>query len=389
MPTGFARVLESIFGRLTGDFDIHHLGVGHSGDPHPLPWPVYPAGVVGDDQWGAHRIAALADWIKPDLIFMMNDSWVVSQWLEALAAAEHRPPVIAYLPVDAGPVDPRFVTRFDMLAHAIAYTHTAAGLLRDALGRHTQQAPGFRAPPVGVIPHGLDADTFHNLGTDARATARARIFADNSEFQNAFIVLNANRNQPRKRIDLTILGFAEFARGKPETVKLFLHMGARDLGWDIPELVRRYGIEDRTLMSTAQAHMPGVSEAHLNLVYNACDVGVNTAEAEGWGLVSHEHAATGAAQIVPGHTAYNELWDNAAIRLEPALTTIDPGTSTEARLIDPRDLAAALERCYSDQAYLAEMARRAETWARRPEFAWDRIAAQWRDIIAAALSTRV
>jgi len=43
----------------------------------------------------------------------------------------------------------------------------------------------------------------------------------------------------------------------------------------------------------------GLDDRELNLLYNACDVGLNTASSEGWGMVSFEHAATGAAQIVP------------------------------------------------------------------------------------------
>jgi D-inositol-3-phosphate glycosyltransferase len=51
-------------------------------------------------------------------------------------------------------------------------------------------------------------------------------------------VLNANRNQPRKRIDITLRGFALFAVDKPETVQLYLHMGSEDMGWNALQLAR-------------------------------------------------------------------------------------------------------------------------------------------------------
>lgn len=385
VPTGFSRVIEGIFGRLVDDLDIHHLGIGHSGDPHHLPWPVYPAGVKGADLWGAHRIAHLARWLQPDLVFLLNDIWVVSKWIEQLETVEDRPPLIAYIPIDAGPVDARLVANYDRLDQIFVYNDYARKLLENAFEEHRSVEPAFSPPHIDVMPHGVDADIFHPIDASHRAVARARIFPDNPELRDAFIVLNANRNQPRKRIDLTILGFALFARDKPPNVKLFLHMGARDLGWDVPELVKRYGIDDRVLMSTAEAYMPGVSAAHLNLVYNASDVGVNTSEAEGWGLVNHEHAAAKAAQIVPNHTAFSDVWGDAAIKLDPVFTGIEAATSTKTSLIAPRDLANALERCYADPDFLDEMALKAFDWATQPRLQWNSIAAQWRNIIQTSI----
>ena len=101
--------------------------------------------------------------------------------------------------------------------------------------------------------------------------------------EGRFIVLNANRNQPRKRIDTTIRAFALFARGKPAGVNLFLHMGVEDAGWNVVTLARRYGVEDRLLMSSLNKTIQGVSQQQLNRVYNACDVGLNTSTAEGLG----------------------------------------------------------------------------------------------------------
>ena len=51
------------------------------------------------------------------------------------------------------------------------------------------------------------------------------------------------------------------------------------------------------------------SNDDLNRLYGACDVGVNTSCGEGWGLVSFEHALTGAAQVVPRNSVCEELWE--------------------------------------------------------------------------------
>jgi len=107
------------------------------------------------------------------------------------------------------------------------------------------------------------------------------------------MVLNANRNQPRKRFDLTIQGFALFARGKPDkSVFLYCHCGLVDIGFNILELCVRYGIDDRLITSNSSKPLQSVPQDQLNLIYNACDVGLNTSIGEGWSLTNHEHAAT-------------------------------------------------------------------------------------------------
>ena len=85
-------------------------------------------------------------------------------------------------------------------------------------------------------------------------------------------------------------------------------MGVEDCGWNIVLLAKRHGIEDRLILTAHMPFLPVVSNRVLNCIYNACDVGINTSIGEGWGLVSFEHAATGAGQIVPRHSACEELW---------------------------------------------------------------------------------
>lgn len=74
---------------------------------------------------------------------------------------------------------------------------------------------------------------------------------------------------------------------------LYLHMGMQDRGVDVLGLARALGIEDRLLLTTTAPERPHVSDEHLGLIYQACDVGVNTSAGEGWGLVAFEHGATG------------------------------------------------------------------------------------------------
>ena len=42
-----------------------------------------------------------------------------------------------------------------------------------------------------------------------------------------------------------------------------------------------------------------MSDRDINILYNACDVGINTCEGEGFGLCQIEHAAVGHPQVCP------------------------------------------------------------------------------------------
>src|SRR5262249_15522899 len=148
------------------------------------------------------------------------------------------------------------------------------------------------ADAIEVIPFGVDAETFYPMSS-ATDIAKSQLgVLPDTQIPGSFIVLNANRNQPRKRIDITLKAFSIFAKDKPDNVKLYLHMGVQDLGWHIVKVARRFGIEERIIVSDSGGPSPSLGDEDLNSIYNACDVGINTASCEGWGLVAFEHAAT-------------------------------------------------------------------------------------------------
>ena len=80
-------------------------------------------------------------------------------------------------------------------------------------------------------------------------------------------------------------GFATFAGGKPDNVRLVLHeaVAFSTEREELMQLAVQLGVAERLAMSTGGES--GASNEELNLLYSACDVGVNTAMGEGWGLV--------------------------------------------------------------------------------------------------------
>lgn len=383
VPTGFSRVVHSILERLCHKYDFHHLALGFNNQEHDAPWTIYPTG-EGGDYFGVDQAKALVSKIRPKIVFLVNDIWVVSNYLAALQDHRHGARIIGYSPVDAGPLEPSLVAGVKDLDVLVLYTQFARREVEKAVEQLRNGQSAFEFTEIRVIPHGIDPKVFYPY-TDrksgqpicaGRRLARERLFKK-SDFADAFIVLNANRNQPRKRIDITIKGFSLFAKDKPLSVKLYLHMGVEDCGWNIVLMAKRHGIEDRLILTADVPFLPVVSNEVLNCIYNACDVGINTSIGEGWGLVNFEHAATGAGQIVPRHSACEELWRDSALMLEPGMTLTAERSHTEAHFVTPEAVASSLNRLYDDPTLLADISARSFATSTSPEYDWSTLARHW------------
>lgn len=382
-PTGFARVIRSIFEPLHKDFEIHQLATRYDGRPHNYPWQLYPAG-KGKSVYGYDQISPLIAKLQPAIVFLLYDIPFQVPYMEQLRAAAPPPRIVMYSPVEAGPIAPEIMQRLNGVSRYVMYTEYGRQQIVESLKSVWEADAEFQFPAPEVIPHGVASDRFYPLGGDEgsissrRLNARRAMKLDDVEHLESFIVLNANRNMPRKRIDITIQGFAQFARDKPANVKLYLHMATEDSGWNVLILAKRYGIFDRLIMTRADNLRPEFSDEQLNLLYNACDVGITTTTGEGWGMVSFEHAATKAAQIVPRHTSLADLWVGAAEFVEPVMKLTYPGNLTEGHIVSAEGVAAALQRLYEDVDHRNALVEAAYQNAIRPEFNWSSIAAQWK-----------
>jgi glycosyltransferase involved in cell wall biosynthesis len=279
--------------------------------------------------------------------------------------------------VESAPVDPDWVKGFNRIDQLVTCVDFAKRLLSEALNLKN-------ASDISIIPFGVDTSTFRPLDTAKDSTidrtieakARLRIFQE-GELNESFIVLNANRNQPRKRMDSTIKAFSEFAKGKPNNVKLYLHMGQQDAGWNVIKLSRRFGIEDRLIMSDSGGLVPDISDQDMNLIYNACDVGLNTSACEGWGLVAFEHAAVGRAQVMTDSPQLRELWEGSAILAPVNRMVVHEGTLLNGYLVDEDRLSRILENLYCDNTERLKWSKNALEKATKPEYSWDSIARSW------------
>lgn len=301
VSTGFARVMESIIQHFPESWEIHSLGINYKGDPHETRAKIYPA-IVGGDVYGFGRVRKLLDKIKPDKIFILQDSWIICEYLKLFTPAEMAITTL-YTPVDARPFLPRWLKDFSSCENVVTYTEYGKQVLLEA-------NPDLE---VKIIPHGVDKTKFFPIEQDKARNYINTYKTTNLLTPDLFIVLNANRNQPRKRIDIALAGFAIFAKDK-KNVRYLHHAGIEETGWNVVELSKRFDTLDKLILTSKElSPINAVSDEVLNLVYNAADVGLNTSTGEGWGLCVHpdtpvltEHGYIAIKNIRKGDYVYTD-----------------------------------------------------------------------------------
>jgi len=373
--TGFARVNHSVIKHLDyrygdSDWEIHHLAVNYHGDPQPYLHDIYPATTIfAPDIMGYQRLHVFLRALKPDLVFILNDIWAIAEYFKVIPEEQK---TVIYFPIDAVPLKAEWFEsakrryKAGNLAMCV-YTKFGRDAVKDIYNR-------FK---VHVIPHGVEKDKFFPIPMEEVRAEMGGLKGDE------WIVLNTNRNQPRKRIDITIKGFAKFAQHVPPNVKLYLHMALFDAGWDIINLIERYGLGDRFIISDPDmTPLNPLTTERLNYVYNACDVGINTSLGEGWGLCSWEHSACGKPQIVPNHSACAELYGYGRGILLPIdrwITHVDK-INTEGGLVHEDDVATSLMWAYTHQDECKKMAQKMTKFMKKSKFGWANIAKKFEKV---------
>jgi D-inositol-3-phosphate glycosyltransferase len=385
--TGFGRVVNCLSDRLSSKYDIHVLGYDIFRRIPTGAWTLHPGTPL--DVFGQEQLGDLHGALCPDITLIINDFCFVPAFLAALRRSRHRSKLAMYIPIDALLLDPSKVDPLASVDGIAVYTEFGRRVLLDAFAAGTHL--GTKLPMVDIIPHGISTDFFHPTSMGGVATgeridrieARRALLGDDPRIEG-FWVLNANKNSRRKRLDLTMLGFSLFARDKPPNVRLYLHAGRQDTGHNLQRLARSLALTERLIVTADTYDHPEVTLDRLNLIYNACEVGVNTSIGEGWGLVAFEHGATGAAQVVPRHSALAELWQDAASFVEP-VAAVRFGDSLEGKAVSPEGVAFALERLYSNRGYLTQMSSAAYNNATRIEWSWAIVASRWDSFFRALL----
>ena len=375
-PTGFARVSHSIQENLPKyKYDLHMLGINYYGDPHDFPVKVYPAASKGHI-YGFNRIKEFAN-KNFDMIFILNDLWIVNEYLKEIKENfKEIPPIVTYMPMDSTMPDRSWFEHFDIVSAVCVYTQFGYDTVKEV----------YPDLDLTIIPHGIDTKTFYKFEDKTKVECKMGVYPPEKSFLESFIVLNANRNQPRKRNDIAFEGFAQFAQDKPKNVKYYHHAGIVDVGWDILRLSHKLGkkydmnLEERLIVTNTSKNTQSIPDDKLNILYNASDVGLNTSLGEGWGLVSMEHAMSGSVQVVPDHSSCRELFHDVGRLIPTSQELCFENTLTFGKLVTPEAVAAELQWVYDHPKEKAELEEAALAKFTSPEYSWQTIAKTWHQI---------
>jgi glycosyltransferase involved in cell wall biosynthesis len=236
---------------------------------------------------------------------------------------------------------------------------------------------------IHVFPHGFDHHLYYPIDQKI-----ARIY--NNYNEEDFMVLNLNRNQPRKRWDTTLIAWVEFVErhynvnvaktltkteckvNKHTSRPIKLVIGTSlDSYWDLMDIIETevkfrkvpldYVKNTIVIINSPQQ----LSDRDINILYNACDVGLNTADGEGFGLCGFEGLAIGKAQISAYVGGMREfLNENISLLVYPKLNiylenrAAANGIGGISELCDPHDFAEAFWKYLSSPDLLQKHATR-------------------------------
>lgn len=241
-------------------------------------WIIVPVDGYGDKE----RLRAALAKEKPDLLLLFTDP---RQFVWVWEMEDEIRPIcpIAYWHVWDNDPTPKYNKVFydstDLLVPLSLKTY---GILQD------MKHPNFK-----YIPHAVSAELFKPLDeVECQKFKRGR-FGPHAD--KKFIVFWNNRNARRKMTGDVVAAFAKFAEkvGK-ENVALAMHTIVNDQeGQNIVEVARCFDIEKNLIISEERCP-PDV----LNGFYNACDITLNIANNEGFGLSTLESLMAGSPVLL-------------------------------------------------------------------------------------------
>jgi len=288
--------------------------------------------------FGVENIGDIVKMTTPDVIWIYNDAYVISNFLKQIIGKTLESTKIALYFDQVYPFTrPEYRDMFNKhVHHMFCFTESwEAEIKRQGIKCETS-----------VMHHGF------NITKTNSFVSRKKLGLP----EKAFLILNLNRNQPRKRWDVCVMSFVEFMKSQPET-PVFLIVGTSNEGaWNIRDIFNDVCMRELVTFSYDPLlfvqNPQLMSDEVVTDLYNATDVGLNTCDGEGYGLCNIEQAAVGKPQVVSNLGGLKDLLGNT-----PGHELIDPvahyyvdntrdAIGGRGGILDPKEVATGLKRVY-------------------------------------------
>ena len=380
---GYSKVAMNIIQQLEAQpwISVVHFGTqkltnGDIGRKYPPGVKVIDATAIEKQKTAGFAFSELPGVImteKPDIVFIYNDISVICGYIEDIRKA----------------IQDRF---FKIWAYVDTTYKCQPQPLIDIINRDVERIFCFTKAwkeeiksqgitrPVDVINHGINTDMIRKI---PRELARQSLGLP----KDVFLFSSMNRNIPRKRLDVLVMSFVKLVVRfpmKPLFLLIVSDKGDKG-GYQLFEIFARElklaGVTtdtfgNRLLITSSNTCY---KDEDINLLYNCADVGVSCAEGEGFGLCSFEQMSLGVPQIVPNINGYSEYCnDTNSIMVKPKMRYYIPqvhNTVTgEAQLVDPNDIAKAMEQYAFDEDLRKLHGKHATDTIK--EYTWNKCCAQ-------------
>lgn len=416
LATGFAKFGREVIQRLhnTGKYEIAELGnYGRQDAPQAanLPWRFYGVMPLNDDeaklynsnpvnQFGAYKFdAAVADF-QPDIVLNQLDPWMMQHLVKSRFRNNYK--LLLTPTVDSSPQKQDWITEIFSKADVVT-TYSR-------FGKRTLEAQGIKV--AGVTSPGVDEKVFHPMD-------KQKLREDWGLNKSLFIFGTVMRNQKRKLFPDIFEAFAmlrkRFAGNRElEHSVLLCHTSFPDVGWDLPELLKRNslvrhviftykcdacskiffswflpcnqnGVGQCIFCGQHAAHMPNthnsISEQELAEIYNLMDVYLQVAICEGWGMPVVEAKACGLPVMCSNYSALEDHVENGgglAIPIDRYYTEAE--TMAIRTFSNREELMLLMKKMLTDKKYRLSLGDEARKCVEKMH-TWDQVAAKYEKII--------
>ncbi len=426
VATGFGNVAREILTRLAREgalidiIAINDLGGWYDTTVYPFRiYPAMPGASPSRDFYGRAVLYQALTNTHPalrgpwDLIWVLNDHFILEQhgpppfdrgvarFIEAIVSEWKKKgfemKTVVYTPVDSMVKENWVIDGLLPFDSIVTYTEYGKRELLKAVSPLRFEERKELERKLRVIPHGVDTNIFRPLPKDKVEQFKREVFMKDGWLKpEDFLIVNVNRNQPRKDIPRTMMIFREFQKRVPDS-KLYLHMAVQDAGGNLVEVARILNIDFKLIRAPKSwdASSPYPPE-YLSFIYNSADVVINTHLGEGWGLPIFEAMACGRPVLTHNITSTAEIlgipeqkelregklplppedsWRGLGIRSKDWVYL---GREDLERIRPTADVEDAVEKLiwiYENEKEALEMGKRASEFCSK--LTWDKVGKMW------------
>jgi glycosyltransferase involved in cell wall biosynthesis len=361
--TGYSKVSWNLLKTLARfpEFALFHYGIQKFSD-EPASWRPYPDNVahvsavdlektsgVNQSGFGFTPLVDYLNRVEPHIVIIYNDAFIISKYIEVInrCKKEIRKELKVCAYIDQTYLSQRAEHITTMNQHIDQF------FVFNSFWAETLKLQGI-TKPINIYQHGFDPTLHPQM-------ERRHVRKTLNIPMNAFVIASLNRNCPRKRYDILIAAFADLVCRHPEReLRLFCvcdrgdHGGYTLIDIYVRELKRHNVPVERHMNKILLVNKFGVHNDHtINLFYNCADIGVSTADGEGFGLCHFEMMGLGKPQVLPSHGAFSSYADHSNTEIVPTKhnyyvsNTLSP-VAGEACAVEAKDVSIAMEKYLMD-----------------------------------------